>query len=89
TALNIGMIIMFLILGVLSYVYLAKRDNKVFKVTDIPSGGTKSELTLKEKFVACFTTPGIIVSLSFFIFEMLMNLIPEEALENALMNALG
>ena len=89
TALNIGMIIMFLILGVLSYVYLAKRDNKVFKVTDIPSGGAKSELTLKEKFVACFTTPGIIVSLSFFIFEMLMNLIPEEALENALMNALG
>lgn len=89
TALNIGMIIMFLILGVLSYVYLAKRDNKVFKVTDKPSGGAKSELTLKEKFVACFTTPGIIVSLSFFIFEMLMNLIPEEALENALMNALG
>ena len=89
TSLNIGMIIMFLILGVLSYVYLAKRDKEVFKVADTAPGSAKSELTLKERFVACFTTPGIIISLSFFIFEMLLNLIPEGALEQALTNALG
>ena len=89
TSLNIGMMILFLILGVLSYVYLAKRDSGIFKVTDKPADGTASELTLKEKFAACFTTPGVIISLSLFIFEMLMNLIPEGALEQALMNAVG
>jgi len=89
TAISLGIIILFLILGVLSYVYLAKRDSGVFKVTDKPADGTASLLTLKEKFVACFTTPGVIVSLSLFIFEMLMNLIPQDELLQALENAVG
>ena len=43
-----------------------------------------SELTLKEKLTAGFTTAGVIISLSVFAAEMILNLIPENVRQTLL-----
>lgn len=80
TLIHTFLIIMFCALGVLSYIYFANRDKSFFRISDGDANGIahKSCLTLKEKITAVFTSAGVIVSLSFFIAEMILNLIPQE-----------
>lgn len=88
---RITIIAVFCLLGILSYIYLAKRDANFFAVTDRDQNGIAETnyLTLKEKFMVCFTSPGIIVSLSVFTLEMILNLLPKDTLENAVRNVTG
>ena len=77
-AIHIIVVAVFCLLGILSYIYLAKRDTAFFRIADgDPSPyAEKSLLTLKEKMIAGCTTPGIIISLSLFVLEMVSNLVP-------------
>ena len=79
---RIIIILAFSLLALLSYIYLANRDKNFFRLSenDESEYAVKSLMTLKEKFIACFTTAGMIVSLTVFIGEMLLNLIPQESI---------
>lgn len=50
------LVILFCLLGVLSFIYLLKTEKNIFKFKE-----AKSILTLKEKFGAFFSSPGIIL----------------------------
>lgn len=78
SVIRIIIIALFCVLGILSYLYLTRRDKNFFRISDSDQGpyAEKSLLTLKEKHIACFTTPGIIISLSLFMLEMFLNLVP-------------
>ena len=71
---------MFCFIGLLSYIYLSKRDKDFFKTTNEDSNGLNSGslLSLKEKNAACFTSVGVIISLAVFSAEMILNLIPQD-----------
>ena len=79
-AIRVGIIIMFCFTGLLSYIYLSKRDKDFFKTTNEDSNGLNSGslLSLKEKNAACFTSVGVIISLAVFSAEMILNLIPQD-----------
>ena len=78
-AIRIGIIIMFCVSGLLSYIYLSSRDKGFFKSSDVDSNGIaqKSLLSLKEKNINCFTSVGVIISLAVFTAEMILNLVPQ------------
>ncbi len=78
-AIRIGIIIMFCVSGLLSYIYLSSRDKGFFKSSDGDSNGIakKSLLSLKEKNINCFTSVGVIISLAVFTAEMILNLVPQ------------
>ena len=82
TAVHIGIVTMFSVLGILSYIYLAKRDRHFFRIADGDKTpyAEKSLLSFKEKNVAAFTSAGFIVSLVVFFGEMLLNLIPQDVI---------
>ena len=86
TAIRVGIIAMFAVLGILSYIYLINRQPEFFKLNGKEGefAATGSLLTLKQKFVACFTSVGIIISLSVFTAEMIINLLPEDFLTKLL-----
>lgn len=73
---------LFYILGILSFIYLARTDKSFFRMSNAdknPYSGTDI-LSFKEKITTLLTSPGIIVSLSVFLVEMLIYLIPTDSL---------
>lgn len=76
---RIGIIIMFCLLGVLSYIYLASADKSFFKISENDKNifSDSGTLTLKEKMFTFFKTAGVIISLCLFAAEMITYLIPE------------
>ena len=87
---RVGIIIMFCVLGLLSYIYLSGRDKNFFKISngDFNELAPKSLLTLKEKHIACFTSAGIIISLAVFTAEMILNLIPQN-IQQEILRSIG
>ena len=89
TMIQLGLIIIICLAGLLSYIYLACRYKGFFSLREGEPNGIApvSELTLKEKLTAGFTTVGVIISLSVFAAEMILNLIPE-SVQQTLLNGL-
>lgn len=87
-AVNITLVAVICILSVMSFIYLANTDKNYFRIAEGDDNkiAGKSLLTLKEKNIACFTSAGVIVSLAFFISEMILNLIPLDQLSKLLGN---
>ena len=83
---RIAVISMFCLLGLLSFIYLAKTDKRFFTLTNDDEKGIAEEsfLTMKQKCTACFTSVGIVICLAIFTSEMLLNLIPTDVLTNIL-----
>lgn len=83
---QISIVAFFCALGILSYLYLINRDKNFFRLADGDKTAYTEEccLTLKEKCVACFTTAGVIISLSLFLLEMIINLIPQDTFSSLL-----
>lgn len=72
----LGLIIAFCILGIISFIYLTKKDKNFFKITDKTGAENNpaKTLTLKDKNKAFFLSAGVILSLSIFLLETIMNL---------------
>lgn len=75
----LGVVLMFCIGGVLSIIYLARRDGSLFKLNAQTNNGYPyaNVLTLKEKFKAFFINPGVMIALSVFLGETVYYLIPQ------------
>lgn len=75
----LGVVLLFCIGGVLSFIYLAKRDGKLFRLNAEDNNGYPyaNVLTLKEKLKAFFVNPGVMIALSVFLTETVSNLIPK------------
>ena len=71
-----GLMATFCIIGFLSIIYLSKSDRDFFKLKD--SSNETSLLSFKQKIGAFIANPGVIIALSLFTAEMLVNLIPPE-----------
>ena len=73
-------VIMFCLLGILSFIYFSLKDKMFFKVSnsDKNSFSHTDVLTLKEKCKSFFTSVGIIISLGLFFLEMVFYLLPPE-----------
>ena len=75
---NLVVVVIFCIGGLLSFIYLVKKDKSIFKF----SSTEKSEeaeadlLTYKEKIKSFFLTPGVIISLSMFLILTIYFLLP-------------
>ena len=75
---NLVVVVIFCIGGLLSFIYLVKKDKSIFKF----SSTEKSEeaeadlLTYKEKIKSFFLTPGVIISLSMFLIVTIYFLLP-------------
>lgn len=78
-AIQLGIIVLFLIAGIVSFIYLAKRRPEIFKVNDrdsTPSDSPVSMLGFKEKIRQFFVNPGIMISLGVFASLVIYFLIP-------------
>lgn len=77
---NLAVVVLFCIGGFVSFIYLAKKDKSIFKL----SSKDKSEsefadlLTYKEKFKSFFLTPGVIISLVMFLASTITFLLPQQ-----------
>ena len=80
---GVVIIALFCLLGILSYLYLAKADKDFFRMSNDDENlfREKTCLTLKQKLTAFFTTPGVIICLALFLSETILNLIPSEVFE--------
>ena len=87
---QIAIILLMCVAGVLSYIYISNRYKGFFRLREGDPNGIApvSELSLKEKLTAGFTTVGVIISMSVFAAEMILNLIPE-SVQQTLLNGLG
>ena len=72
--------ISFCLLGILSYIYFAKTDNRFFRVanSDANPFSKTDVLTFRQKLGVFFTSIGVIVSLCLFLWETVYYLLPEE-----------
>lgn len=79
---NLGVVVLFCLSGLLSFIYLAKQHGDVFKISSKQKSPDESSdlLTLKEKVAAFFKTPGVIISLSLFIVMTILYLLPTDGL---------
>ena len=86
TVIRISIISMICVIGILSYIYLCKTDRDFFRISDNDKNdiAEESQLTLKQKFITCFTSVGVIISLAVFASEMILNLLPSDALNGIL-----
>lgn len=84
-----ALIMLFCLLGILSFIYLSRADKQFFKLSNSDKNNFSKvdNLTLKEKFSSFFACPGIIVFSAMLITETIYNLIPQETLSQ-LMGAL-
>ncbi len=87
TIIRISIISMICVIGILSYIYLSQTDKDFFRITESDTEGIAEEsfLTLKQKLITCFTSVGVIISLSVFASEMILNLMPEDMLNHLFM----
>ena len=76
--LNLGVVLLFCIAGLLSFIYLAKRDKSMFKISSKDKSPEENSdlISYKDKFKAFFFTPGVIISLILFISTTIGFLIP-------------
>lgn len=90
SVIQISIILLMCVAGVLSYIYISGRYKGFFRLREGDPNGIApvSELTLNEKIKASMTTVGVIISMSFFAAEMILNLIPEDV-RKELINGLG
>lgn len=81
-----ALIALFCLLGILSYLYFSRTDKSFFKLSNSDKNPYSSfdTLSLKEKFSAFFSCPGIIIFSVMLISETVLNLIPEEVLNKLL-----
>lgn len=66
----------FSVIGLLSAVYLANADKNFFKLNDCTRDSYL--MSFKQKIGAFYTNPGVLIAMSMFTAEMLVNLIPPE-----------
>ncbi len=73
-----GVIVAFVLIGLLSFIYIAKTDKSFFKMRDSePTWYPNSNLiSFKEKNKALFLSPAIIISLIIFLIEAILYMIP-------------
>ena len=66
----------FCLFGVISFIYLLKKDRSFFRISDKPSPYFNSDfrLSLKEKNTAFFLSAGVLSSIVFFLFEIIISL---------------
>ena len=69
-----GLVIIFCITGLISYVILARKDKDIFKISENTLNKQKEILSLSEKMTAFLANPGIILSLVLFIVMTVANL---------------
>ena len=71
------------LLGILSYIYLSRADKSFFKLSNSDKNvfADIDTLNMKEKFSAFFSCPGIIIFSAMLISETILNLIPQEVLD--------
>ena len=69
-SLNYLIIAIFLLAGIIAFIYLIKKDKNFFNITD--KSTYSGLLTFKEKIKAFLLNPGIILSLSIFFIEMIL-----------------
>ena len=72
------LMVAFSLLGLLSIVYLSKTDKYFFKLND--SAEAVSLLEFKNKINTFIINPGVMIALSLFTAEMIVNMIPPELL---------
>ena len=74
----IAVVLLFIAGAVVSFIYLATTKKEIFKLTDkdMPEDSPASMLTLKEKYKAFFINPGVMISISVFLAEIILNFIP-------------
>ena len=79
-AIRLGMVVMFCLLAVLSYIYLARSDKGFFRVSDADHTPfyQGSLLSLKDKMKTFFKSAGVIISLCLFAAETISFLLPED-----------
>jgi membrane protease YdiL (CAAX protease family) len=72
----VALICTFCILGILSFIYIIKKNKNFFSINDNTglNNNSYSSLTLKDKNKAFFINAGVIVSLSIFVIETILNL---------------
>lgn len=80
--LNLAVVLLFCVSGILSFIYLAKTDGKIFKLSSLDKSENEysDTLTYKEKIKSFFFTPGVIISLVLFTAEMIYLLIPNNGI---------
>ena len=73
---------MFYLLGILSFIWFTRTDRSFFRLSNADKNDFSDTdiLSFKEKITTLLTSPGIIVSLSLFLMEMLIYLIPADYL---------
>lgn len=77
--LNLGVVVMFCIAGLISFVYLAKCHKDIFKISSKEKSPDEYSdyLSLKEKVATFFKNPGVIISLVFFSIITIVYLLPQ------------
>ena len=75
-----GVILLFSVLGFLSYVYLSNNDKDFFKISNSDTNRFSNTdiLPFKEKIKTFFTALGVIFSLTLFFLEMVYYLLPQD-----------
>lgn len=77
---NLSVVIIFCIGGLISFIYLVKKDKRIFQFSSLEKAEEENSnlLTYKEKIKTFFLTPGIIISLSIFLIITIYFLLPNE-----------
>ena len=76
---NLFVVIIFCIGGLVSFIYLVKKDKSIFKMSSLDKSEEENSdlLTYKEKIKGFFLTPGVIISLSMFSITTIYYLLPD------------
>lgn len=79
---NLSVVVIFCIGGLISFIYLVKKDKSIFKISSLNKSDDESSdvLTYKEKIKSFFLTPGVIISLSLFLITTIFYLIPNNGI---------
>lgn len=75
--LSFSVAVLFCILGLIAFVVFSNQNKQFFKISDKNDSGNMraKSLSLKEKNIAFFTSPGVIASIVLFLFETVFYLV--------------
>ena len=81
---NLAVVVIFCIGGLISFIYLIKKDKSIFKMSSLDKSDDADSdvLTFKEKIKSFFLTPGVIISLTLFLITTIFYLIPNNGITN-------
>lgn len=76
---NLAVVVIFCIGGLFSFIYLAKKDKNIFKISSLDKSEDENAdlLTYKEKIKSFFLTPGVIICLVMFTISVIAFLLPD------------